>query len=207
MALVIPENHWQCKLRWRLSGDPEEMISTIGVVGNDPGPRDILQVAEAVYIAWEGSFDAASLNQAWQFIGVDVTEGGETEDPQVGSYDRLQQGTGTWASLPHNCALLAKKKSAKGGRRNSGRMFIPAGYIGELEVGGNGVLSTVFMNGAQAKFTNFYDSLRDTLTAVGMPIADFKPVIFHSSLPSEPTEITSLVVDSLIATQRRRMRR
>lgn len=206
--MVIPENYYQCKLRWSLTGDMEEMISTIGVVGNDPGPRDVIEVAHAVLSAWEGAFPSAtSLLNVYTLLGCDVTEGSATGDGQVGTYEEHHAGGGTTAALPSNCALLVTKKTALGGRHNVGRMYLPAGYLGETSVNPIGELDASVWSAMKSNCDQFMENLKDSNTAVGQPIADFQPVIFHGEAGRTPTPITSLEPARRIATQRRRMRK
>lgn len=207
MALNVPAGYWHCKLRWRLNGDLEEVVCTIGVTGNSPGDRDIVEVAHAVYNAWEGAWPQADLANVWGLVGCDATEGSASGDGVVGSWDEVTQGTATWACTPSNCALLIKKRTALGGRPNVGRMFLPAGYLYEEDIDPLGMIGGGSHTSQQANANQFYENLIDSTTAVGQPIADFQPVLFHNDASREPTPITSFAVDRLIATQRQRMRR
>lgn len=224
MATPIPNGFYLAKLRWRLVGDSEEMISTLALRGNEPGERDASEVAEAVYKAWAGAWETDGMITGWSFVGVDVqtTEEGDPGGPTqggavIGTYNEISNGVGGGAALPNNCALLIKKKTARGGRRNSGRMFIPPAYLAEANVDATGLITSE-MSTYQAQTTQFYDNLRDSTQPVGQPATSFMPVLLHSDpldgsgnpVPGtapEPTDITSFVVDPRIATQRQRMRR
>lgn len=208
MTLIIPVGHYHCKLRWRLTGDPEEMVSTLAVTAQGGGERDIVDVAHAVFNAWAGAFEPQTLSSQYTLVGCTVAEGTESgEAGQVASWDEAIPGTATQAVVPSNCALLCKKTSAKSGRANTGRMFVPGGYLVESGVGATGELNGFDYGTIQGYLTQFYDNLRDATTAVGQPIADFLPVILHSILTESPTPIISFVLDRIIATQRQRMRR
>jgi hypothetical protein len=219
MALFVPPGRFNCKLRWRLAGDPEEMISTLGVESQDtggPGP-DPVDVAHAVYAAWVSAWPGASLHGSWSFVGVDVQGGNDLgEDPgDVVSWDQVTVGTHAYSSVTSNCALLIKKKTALSGRHNSGRMFLPAGYVENDAVSQAGAIVTGSQAIYQLAMNQFYDNLLAETAGVD-PIVptNLRPLLFHGvpagTPPVEggraPTVITSFLVDPVLATQRRRMR-
>lgn len=212
MTTPVPADHWLAKLRWRLTGDPQEVVSTIAIRGSEPGERPPDEVAHAVYNAWLGAWEPTVLNNAWQFVGCDVIVGGGEEGHDVGTWNEVSIGQMPNACLPQNCSLLIKKKTARAGRRNSGRMYIPAGYMAEADVSATGEHAGPAHGSYTAYANNFYDSLLDTSAPVGQPPASFLVMLLHSEPPGGgeapvPTEVTSLTVDPIIATQRQRLRR
>lgn len=226
MATVIPAGMYVAKLRWRLEGDSDEMISTIALRNNEPGEREPNEVAHAVYGAFRGAFGAAVLCAPWSFVGVDIIEGSDTPNTRVGTWNEITAGSASNAPLPQNCAMLVKKLTAAAGRRNSGRMYLPSGYLPEADVDPNGRIAGSALVDQMNRANQFYENLRDSTAPI---LADdrtsFQPVILHSppkppppvqgsnvppvaAGPTEPpTDITSLTVDPVIATQRGRMRR
>jgi hypothetical protein len=212
MATPIPDGHWLAKLRWRLTGDNEEMVSTIALRGAEPGERPPDEVAHAVFMAWHGAFEPSNMNNAWSFVGVDVIVGGGAEGNDVGTWNEIIPGTMPNASLPQNCAMLVKKKTPRAGRRNSGRMYIPSAYMAEADVSATGQIATASLNAYNSWVSNFFTSLRDTGQPVGQPPTSFLVMLLHSEPPGGgaapvPTEVTSLTVDPVIATMRKRLRR
>lgn len=207
MPLQIPSEMYLAKLRWRLVGDREEMISTIGLRNNEPGERDITQVAHAVYDAWAGAFAPNFLGSDWSFVGVDVQQGSGDSDHISGSWDEVTNGTHPSGTLPQNCAMLVKKKTALGERWNSGRMFVPPGYLPDGTVSNTGLIDNTQYPALQSFLTEFYDSLRDSTIIVGQENTSFQPVLFHNNPAHPPTDITSLTLDPVVATQRQRLRR
>lgn len=116
-------------------------------------------------------------------------------------------GTGGTAglSLPPNTAYLARKQTAFAGRRNVGRMYLPG--VPEAAVDGLGNV-----NGAQIT------ALNTALGTLYTRLVQYNPEIVHSKqwdpekepvapVPPLPTPITGLVVDNVVATQRRRLHR
>lgn len=212
MATPIPPGHWLAKLRWRLTGDPDEVVSTIALRGSEPGERPPDEVAHAVFNAWEGAWPPDVLSNAWQLVGCDVIVGGDDEGHDVGTWNETIPGTMTQGPPPQNCAMLVKKKTARSGRRNSGRMFLPAGYMAEEDVSPTGAHATPALGSYNSRANTFFDSLMDVSQPVGQPPTSFIVMLLHSEPPGGgaapvPTEVTSLTVDPIIATQRQRLRR
>jgi len=86
-----------------------------------------------------------------------------------------------------------------GGRRNRGRLFMPA--VAEAGVDSIGQLSPSNLSDLQDRADAWLEDLQTdgTLNTSNM-------VILHSTAPSTPTVVTSLQVSPTIATQRRRLR-
>lgn len=107
-------------------------------------------------------------------------------------------GTGGGTQTSPAVAVLVHKVTAIGGRPGRGRFFLPG--VQESEVDVAGVLTSAFVDGLQDEV----DAFVAELISSGMP-----PVLLHSetSPVATPTPITSLQVDSRVATQRRRQRR
>lgn len=110
-------------------------------------------------------------------------------------------GTLVGNALPINCSILVKKQTALGGRRNRGRMFFPcpeesatdpAGVYAPASVTAFNVQTAKLLTGGTVH------------TAFGF-LGD--PVVLHETGSQTPAEVTDLVTQSKIATQRRRLRR
>lgn len=196
----IPNGFALARLIWTAAGDPEPMISTIGLELT-PGPTTPFVLASAIRTAWTGAWAPASLSNSYTFKGVSVTMGpqpgtGPTADSLIDSI-----GTSVSAMLPSNCAILIRKVTALGGRENRGRMFLPAGYLAEGSVDQNGVIAGATVTSMQAQMNAFQAAV------IGSPLFDNTVVLHGTASASAPTVITDLTVQSKIATQRRRMRR
>lgn len=217
MATPIPPDHWLAKLRWRLTGDPDEVVSTIAMRPQSPETRPPDEIAEAVFSAWLGAWEPTVLSNAWSFVGVDIIIGSDNDEHDVGTFNEIQQGVMTQGPPPQNCSMLLRKKTARAGRRNSGRMYLPAGYMAEEDVTATGAHATAALNSYMANATQFFDNLTDSTVPLDRPKTDVFPMLLHSE-PVDgdgnvtgpapvPTEITSLTIDPIIATQRQRLRR
>lgn len=212
MATPIPDGFYRAKIRFRLTSDPEEMIITLGLRDNEPGERELNPAAEAVYGAWLGAFPADKCVSSYALVGVDIYRGIDGGDTEQGTHNEVIQGTDVAAPPPSNCSILIKKKTAKSGRKNSGRFFVPPAYIGENSITPTGHLATENIVALQSYCDQFWAGLNDSGQPVGQPPTSFTPVLLHSmptgaaGEPPSPTDIHSFVVDPMIATQRRRMR-
>lgn len=108
-------------------------------------------------------------------------------DPETGST------TGPVASS--QVSWLVRKRSSLGGRQGRGRMFLPG--VRESEIGSDGAVSSADVLAWNLALLDF----QTLLDGNGTPM-----VILHSDSLT-PTPVTSLTLDSTIATQRRRLRR
>lgn len=117
--------------------------------------------------------------------------------PLIFEFSGEHVGSSSGASLPPNTCYLIQKRTASGGRKNRGRMFLPkpsAAAIGE-----NGAISSSQLLALAGAAGNF---LTDCEAITGVTNC----YVLHSSSVDTPTQITSLVPDANIATQRRRLR-
>lgn len=206
MSLVIPFGFAQAKFRFRLSSDPEEAITTCGLdVAGAPDPTDPDAIALSAATAWITSYPSTLLFTAWTFVGVDIALGQADDDPDVvGSVVVNQVGTKVAGALPQNCASLVHKRSSLGGQRGRGRFYLPSGYLTESEVDGGGLIFGSTLTGLQTAAGSLLASfVAEDLEAVLLHAVSTAPV---PSPTPDPSAITSLEQDPIIATQRRRLR-
>jgi hypothetical protein len=196
MGIIVPPGYKNVAYRFKLTGDNEEMIISIGVSIDSllDGPT----TAQTAYDAGAGPgspFAGSNMLPSWQFTGTTVTEMTGT-GALISEHAGTVIGTATGGSLPVNCALLVRKNTAQGGRMHRGRMYVPPFSIAEAGVNTLGDLPEGLAE-LQADWNLFYTALVSQ---------DLEPVLFHSVVGVAPTPITSFTVDGKIATQRRRLR-
>lgn len=121
----------------------------------------------------------------------------EIEDRQV-SIAMAAAGTG----LPANVAVLVHKRTDQPGRKGRGRLFLPWAVTG-TNVNELGVISTIAATASQGYVTAFFQAL----VAAGVPMYLLHKPPAGQELGDEPTRVTSLVLDPLVSTQRRRLLR
>lgn len=108
-------------------------------------------------------------------------------------------GSGTFDCVSPNTAILVKKQSALRGREHAGRSYLPGGYLDEGDVDEAGVISDAAVIAMQDNIAAVFSDL-DASTHVGAF------VILHTSELTAPDNVVLYKVESLAATQRRRMR-
>lgn len=198
MAGYLPLGMIDCAFLIERAGDNDPYVVTwafsTGVL--EPYPVDLAQEC------YEATTDVlkSHLRSTEKFIGADfrVGPGG------VGPIHNIRQeviGTGgSGKQLPQNCAVLVRKGTGKGGRKNRGRFFWPS--IPASEVDNNGLITPSTRTAIQTSMDDLlalYDAGGNDFFSAGMRL-------LHATEADPPTEIVSLDVDARIATQRRRLR-
>jgi hypothetical protein len=205
--MTVPVGYAEMSIEYRNSGDPQPWYNVFGVavdLATQSAQEHVDHVAGVWYGALVSAFSTSTtLNNV---IGRFGQDGGDpvTVETSVAPLN----GTGTGQKLPQNCALLVRKQTSLGGRRGRGRIFVP-NVLDESEVTNTGVIGTSTVSGFQSIFTDILDDLAapDVVSGAETPM-----VLLHSAPslgaePLAPTLVNSVAVDSVIATQRRRLRK
>lgn len=198
MTINIPEG--MANVTWILQavGSTRVFTTSLGVAaatGSLPAPAAI---AESVYndsVATSRPFENSLMSSKYSFLGVSVTKT-VSGLPLVGTFLATLPGTNTLMPPPPNTTLLLKKVTSSGGRKNRGRMYVAPANLGENKIDQLGAIDADVVTPIQ----EWWNNLLSDIEADG-----FTPVLFHSDTTT-PTTITSLSLESLVATQRRRMR-
>lgn len=203
MSLVIPTGFGSAAIEMRNSGDPQSWYMTFGVDLTDRG-GDYEAAAGDIALAWVNSF-LDSFSTTTTFVGVDLKVGQDGGDPVIVKWASGLSGTQTEPRLPQNCALLVTKNTALGGRKFRGRFFVP-NVLPEDAVDNVGNIST----GARTDYQLVANQLLAELALpTGVSPLPVPMVLLHNQKiggTPAPTPITSLFVDPVISTQRRRLR-
>lgn len=201
MAILIPPGFAEIAVELRATGDPDPWYVTWGVDCSASG-GDIEQIGNTSITAFLSILEQISEDVTLTGAFVTLGQDGADNIRQFVPNGSLNHGGDTNGKLPQNCAVLIRKNSGQGGRRSRGRIFIPL-LAGETVVSNVGQISPAALASYQTQATEFFDSL--ALEPGPTPM-----VILHSSggisLAGPPTPVTSVSVDSTIATQRRRLR-
>lgn len=185
-----------------LIGDPEPMVVTYGAGLQEAELFEPIDIAGALHGIFDTRMSAIvssryTLHQTQVYVGTgdpmgDLTAIFVEDQPMAGSID----------CAPQNCAFLVHKLTNRAGRRGKGRFYLPG--IPESVVDNAGGVASAFqgtMNTALAAFLADIAALPDL---TGMVLIHNEGV---TAVPAAPTPVTQLVVDRMIATQRRRLRR
>lgn len=207
MALVIPPGFGLASIHLALDNDVEPIAVTLGVEPVSP-PLSINH-AYQVQDAFRSTVLVGMAND-YRLAGVRLQAGQDAGEPITFDVTPATEARGgaTSEPLPQNCSLLIRKLTALGGRRGRGRMFLPG--IDEDTVSSAGFVAGSTLTAWQGIFDDFFDALPVDGAAGGVGDA-VNPVLLHSEVVGEttpaPTAITGFAVQSVIATQRRRLRR
>jgi len=124
------------------------------------------------------------------------------DGPGVLEYVSNQNAVGTGAAIsalqPQNVSFLIQKRTALPGKHGRGRMYWPS--VAETDVDAVGAVSPGAKTRLQTMLTAWLNAISTATTF------DSYAVLHETSTPVS-TKITSLSVDPVVATQRRRLRR
>lgn len=198
---TIPVGYAEVTFRLHRIGAIRDSTWALGVNWAGAGVRTAQEIADD----WDGfataagrPYAAGNMLDSWQYLGTSVTLMDDT-GPLIAKHDHVITGTLTSpaVAMAPNCAILLRKRTALGGRRNRGRAYIPPVFPSEGSVDAAGVIAGASLTAIQG----FYDSM---FTG---SLLNYDRVLFHNEAPFTPTPINLLQFDGLIATQRRRLRR
>lgn len=171
-------------------------MTSIGVAIEAWDPASIDDV-EALF--WNSDSFGGLVWEGWVSQGCLVKVG--TSDPSEPlTYQAPPGATGEGTASPSSpqVSVLYKKLTNRGGRRGRGRMYIPGPQ--EAWVNGAGQLEP---DGITA-YTDAGDTFFGNVTAVDGFV---DPVLLHTTVADgDPNVLTSFTLETLVATQRRRLR-
>lgn len=180
-----------------LAGNPRAMTCTIGVDAlAGQTPVDIADVVQGAMVATNRPWQTSMIPSDWTigpFRAAIMNEPGI--ESGVGAVSTV--GTATAGlTMPPNCAMLVQKRTGTGGRQGRGRMYEPPMTIAETTVDKLGVIQASIVTDRNTR----WEAFRANIDGLGMG-----PYLFHEGIGG-PLKITKIVLQSLIATQRRRLR-
>lgn len=193
MGLSVPEGFCAVYFTSQILGG-REAVFALGYELIDPTPVDL----EAAFTAFDTFGGAVGWPADVSITSVRTETGtADPSEPIVEEWIGNGAGSGSNDLCPPNTAFLIRKVTAAGGRKNRGRAFVP--WVQEALCEDSGILTS----GTPAAIT---DAFTDLSAAVGTALEVVGPVLFHSNPVDAPTPITSYACQSLVATQRRRLR-
>lgn len=194
MPTPIPAGYGEFTLVWDHTGDPDPYTVAFGF--GDDGTHSISSQTGSILAHWVTDFSAA----ANMIAGYSLREArGVLNRGGVLSEIVIPSGVvGTYAvtPLPQNNALLVKKNSGLVGRANRGRMYLPPCYVDKGGIDTNGTILAATVTTLNGRLATFLGHLITDLNSM---------VILHSS-GATPTGVSSIVLENVVASQRRRLR-
>jgi len=141
---------------------------------------------------WENMDDSWVFNGARLVIGTSVPS-----EPITWEHASSTPGGNSGTSAPPNCAMLLRKHTERGGRKGRGRMYIPG-------VTADSITDAGTLGGATSTFEL---QLQDVLTDMFGALNSADPVLLHQDeADGDPDVVTRWELDSMVATQRHRLR-
>jgi hypothetical protein len=196
--MPTPPGFADCSLKFVLDGFIRPAFITFGV---DPSATNPDTVATSVYNAATGAGSIATQLDSTVMITDAIarlgTDGGED---LVGQHTGTTRGGRTGGAPPPNVAVLVHKRTARGGRRGRGRLYLPW-WCSDNDTNEDGTLLTSFT-------TPMLAALNVWLAA--MVSASIPMVLLHGpgrTIEGPPDVVTSLSVSNVVGTQRRRLGR
>jgi len=192
----IPVGFGQAVFTFKVAGDNEEMLTTLGFATDADTSAERTGVADLFFDAWRDNLTGMHVSTC-DLNRVDVYFG--TTGGTIPSTSTLPPngGTGGTGMLPPNTSILIRKLTNQAGRKNRGRMYVP----GTPE----SIVDNVGLLGAtnETSYNNQLELFRTQVLLAGN-VTGLR--ILHSDPLDAPTEITGFKVDPKVATQRRRLR-
>lgn len=191
----LTELQAQFVIHHRVDGDPEDMLVTFGV--------DLAQVEPDPLAAAENCFEEYTasplqyLSSAVSVSRVDVEIGGLAGSTITTYQTTAVAGARGASMLIQNTAYLVQKRTGGVGRGKNGRAYLPG--VPDDKVNNVGVVSVLELDEIQAALDVFLTN---------MVAAGYDLVVNHQeSSPLYPaTLVTTLVIDPVCGSQRRRLR-
>lgn len=221
MPLTIPPGDGLAAYHFRLIGDPEEMLVTLGV-RPVAGPFAAGHVTR-LEAAWRANI-LPNMSVDISLVRTTASIAQDGGDPLL--FERVPvsaaPGTAAGTVLPPNVAVLIRKTTALGGRRGRGRMFLPGMLESFADNAGN--VSTSSQGSFNTAFAAYLAALGAAAGGGELPVI---PLLLHNNSTTTtrssgggsttvtvtegaagpvPTVITGFQCDPKVATQRRRLR-
>nr|CRY95213.1 hypothetical protein [uncultured prokaryote] len=202
MPLIIPPGYASAAFVLNGPIGTQPFISTIGLDVRAAG-GDYQNAANQAMAIYAQNFMPSTSNQlTLERVVLSIGQDGG-DAPTVESNLPGQPGEATGDFLPLSNALLLNKRTSRLGRRGRGRMFIP-GVLKDNVVDVNGRVLNVTVAAFDLVAAAFIDELTEgDIVGPAMP-----PVLLHNAGigAGDPDLITSLTVNPVIGTVRKRIR-
>lgn len=203
MARHIPLGYAALSIEHWLSNYTRPAVVTFGakILGTETGG---LNLADAFHEAFAEAFRTrmdsnVTLRNARAVVGQDGA------DPLVFDSNLSVAGSGGRESVAPALSLMLDKRTGIGGRRNRGRMYFPWA-LADSEVSEQGAVSGTPLTQWSTACANFMAEMKAIGNSPGTHLFDF-PVLLHSDELATPTEITTMVPNPVIRTQKQRQAR
>lgn len=192
---VIPADYGQANLLFTGAALPLGAEVTFGFLNRLDKTADA--IAADIVADFGPVVSGTVISSGVQFSGVRVKLGPADIGPTA-EVSASVNGGGAATTTSPNVSFLVHKQGNFGGRAGRGRMYLPGVVEGSVDP--NGELTSGAITGLQTLVSAFLAALESD---------DIPMYLLHGATSplDGPTDVTSLAVDSRVATQRRRLRR
>ena len=202
MAVVIPADYAQATLNFQHDDSTRTMSVVLGLSADGADAADVYETVSTAWVAELAPHTDSNVILAT--VGVRV---GPSTGPAPGlsvEFASGAAGTDSGTYPPPNTALLVRKYSTVGGRANRRRNYWPS-MVETTELDEVGVIASLTRTSLQTAFVDFFGLLA---SGNGATTALCPAVILHdeSSPADDPRLVSAVSVDTMVATQRRRLR-
>lgn len=202
---VIPPGHAAISLELAHASMPRSAFLTWAVTPNGVAAADIANKVLLAVMTPAGSLFSI-IDSNVTIVSATARVGQDGGEPIVYVAESGAVGGKGGATLPPNCAVLVHKRTARGGRRGRGRMFIPWAS-GVTDVGESGILGSTHRTTLQTCMNTFHAACVTQGVPMTLLHSNSEPGTDNPTPPGLPDPVTSLLVDSIVSTQRRRLGR
>lgn len=191
-GMEIPVGYSQVNLIYNATNwreNPEVVFGLQNIPDDDP-----VDIANALTDPWIDNLTPVTSEQL-SLYKIRVKNGPIDTGPFI-EVSVGEPGTIASQALPNQACVLMRKNTALGGKKHRGRSFWPGGC--ENQTDGAGLLTDAALLAWQGAVEDFY---------IAVSAAGYQPVLLHTLGTDTPTPITTVIVQQLLATQRRRLRK
>lgn len=206
MELNLPTGYYLAQLFF--TGNAAPTGAAITFAGRDVGgSTSAAGIAGIIATTWGTNLDNET--NSLLTLGTVRVKKGPMEDGPFGVVNTANTGNKAASAASPNVAYLVRKNTALGGKKGSGRLYMPG--VAEADVNENGDLVAARLTALQSAWQNFHAALQTA--TVPMYLAHSHGTYVNTkgqtiTVPAiTPSEVTSLSLDNRVATQRRRLRR
>ena len=203
--MPTPPGFATCSYELRHSTMSRSAFVTFGVDPSGTDPNTIASQCRTTFALATGFFSI--IDNGVSLVSTRVSLGTDGSEDLVGIDTTVVAGGRSLASTPANTAALVHKRTARGGRRGRGRMYIPWS-LATTTVSEAGVVTPAEVTVITTAMTNWLTAM--AASGPGPVVLLHRPSLpgtLHPSTAGPPNVVTSMSCDALVATQRRRLGR